>query len=327
MNHDNAVASGRGRIDVHAHFLPDFYSAAAAAAGHSQPDGMPRLPAWSAEDHLRFMDRAGVETAILSISSPGVHFGNDQAAIELARRVNETGAEISAAYPGRFGFFASALLPDVDHSVAEVSYAIDELGAVGVVLFSNTDGMYLGDPRMDPLIAAVAARKSTIFIHPTTPVCGEALTLGRPAPILEFPLDTTRAVTNLVLSGVLDRHPGATVVLPHAGGALSSIADRVAEISSRLLPPPASDVDFLGTVQSFYYDIAGFPFPRQILSVLGLVGPDKLLFGTDWPYTVEPTVLSQVTAYEQSEILDAEAHRLLDRNTAEVLFPQFAHKN
>ena len=325
MSTDDAERSGRGRIDVHAHFLPDFYSAAAAAAGHSRPDGMPRLPAWSVEDNLRFMDEAGVESAILSISSPGVHFGNDLAAIELARRVNETGAEITAAYPGRFGFFASALLPDVDHSVAEVSYAIDELGADGVVLFTNSDGMYLGDPRMDPLIAAIAERNSTLFIHPTTPVCGETLTLGRPAPILEFPLDTTRAVTNLVLSGVLDRHPGATVVLPHAGGALSSIADRVAEISSRLLPPPASEVDFLGTLQSFYYDIAGFPFPRQILAVLGLVGPDKLLFGTDWPYTIEATVLSQVASYEQSQILDAEAHRLLDRDTAELLFPRFAH--
>jgi 6-methylsalicylate decarboxylase len=78
-------------IDVHAHFLTDAYVVAARAAGHVHPDGMAGWPIWSAEEHLRLMDRWGVATAILSISSPGTHFGDDASARRLTREVNEAG--------------------------------------------------------------------------------------------------------------------------------------------------------------------------------------------------------------------------------------------
>jgi len=100
-------------VDVHAHFLTDAYVVAARAAGHIHPDGMAGWPPWSAGEHLRLMDRWRVATAMLSISSPGTHFGDDAAARRLTREVNEAGAAISRAYPGRFGHFASLPLPDV----------------------------------------------------------------------------------------------------------------------------------------------------------------------------------------------------------------------
>ena len=77
------------RIDVHAHFLPDFYHAALVKAGLTNPDGFPGIPNWSEEAALKMMDKLQIEAALLSISSPGVHFGNDQKAKELSRRVNE----------------------------------------------------------------------------------------------------------------------------------------------------------------------------------------------------------------------------------------------
>ena len=138
-------------IDVHAHFLTESYVNAARAAGHVHPDGMADWPKWSAGEHLRLMDRWGVATAMLPISSPGTYFGDDAAARRLTREVNESGAAISQAHPGRFGHFASLPLPDVDGALDELGYAIDELGSDGIIVETNSAGVYLGDDRFEPL--------------------------------------------------------------------------------------------------------------------------------------------------------------------------------
>src|SRR4029077_10917695 len=101
---------GRHRHRPSAHrcarpLLTDAYVIAARAAGHVHPDGMAGWPTWSAEEHLRLMDRWGVATAMLSISSPGTHFGDDASGRRLTREVNEVGAAICRAHPGRFGHF------------------------------------------------------------------------------------------------------------------------------------------------------------------------------------------------------------------------------
>src|SRR5271163_3431083 len=107
------------RIDVHAHFLPSFYRDALVEAGLSKPDGMPAIPQWSEELALSTMDRLGIGTALLSVSSPGVHFGDDAKARVLARLVNEEGARLADAHPGRFGQFASLPVPDIDGALRE----------------------------------------------------------------------------------------------------------------------------------------------------------------------------------------------------------------
>ena len=93
----------RGRIDVHAHYLPEVYRDALVAAGQDRPDGIPVLPEWSEVLALAAMDRLDVRLAILSISSPGVHVGDAAAAVELARGINETGAQITRASPESSG--------------------------------------------------------------------------------------------------------------------------------------------------------------------------------------------------------------------------------
>jgi 6-methylsalicylate decarboxylase len=123
---DVAGAGLPGTVDVHAHYLPERYREAARYHGHAHPDGMPALPDWDAATHVELMNRLGVRIAFLSVSSPGVHVSHDLADTRrLAREVNETAAETIAAYPGRFGAFASLPLPDVDAAVAEVGDALD----------------------------------------------------------------------------------------------------------------------------------------------------------------------------------------------------------
>src|SRR5580693_6656679 len=110
-------------IDFHAHFVPDFYRDAATAAGYGEPDGIPGFPAWSVDEALGMMDRNGIALAVTSVSSPGVHFGNDAAARRLARRVNEFSAGMAERYLDRFAFLAALPLPDIEGALAEVAYA------------------------------------------------------------------------------------------------------------------------------------------------------------------------------------------------------------
>ncbi len=155
------------------------------------------------------MDRLGIAASLLSISSPGVHFGDDGAARDLARQVNEEGHRAAEAHPGRFGLFAALPTPDVDGSLAEIRYCYDQLGVDGVALLTNAGGTYLGDPALEPLFAELDRRHARVFVHPTSPACWESTSLNRPRPMIEFLFDTTRAIVNLVLNGTVARHPGS----------------------------------------------------------------------------------------------------------------------
>lgn len=288
-----------GLIDVHAHHLPDFYVEQATAAGHAHPDGMGGWPSWSARDHLDLMDRNGIDTALLSLSSPGVHFGDDKAARLLARRVNEYTADLTRDHPGRFGTFASLPLPDVEGTLEEIAFAYDQLGADGVALLTHTDGVYLGDARLEPVFAELDRRNAVVFLHPTSPVCWERSALGRPRPMVEYIFDTARTVTDLVTAGVLTRHPNLRVIVPHCGGAIPVLADRINEFMRLFLPAGTSPAqDAVRQLQGLYYDMAGTAFPRQVPALLQLVDPDRVLFGSDYCWTPAPLADTHITAID-----------------------------
>jgi predicted TIM-barrel fold metal-dependent hydrolase len=319
-----ASDEGTGFVDVHAHFVTDSYVRQARAAGHELPDGVPAWPGWSAEAHLELMDRVGIRTAILSVSSPGVHFGDDAAARRLAREMNEEAARVAAGHPDRFGFFASLPLPDVDGALAEVAYAFDELGADGVVLETNTHGVYLGDSRLEPLFAELGRRRAVVFLHPTSPVCWEQSALGRPRPMVEFIFDTARTVTDLLMAGTLERHPGLQVIVPHCGGALPVLADRINGFMKLFLPAGAGDApDAVEQLRRLHYDMAGPAFPRQVPALLSLVEPDRLLYGSDYCWTPAHGVDAHVATVDAAPVpagaadwrslTTANAHRLLPR--------------
>jgi 6-methylsalicylate decarboxylase len=277
-----------GLVDVHAHFLTDDYVAAATAAGITHPDGMPRWPDWSVADHLQLMDEQHIAHAVLSISTPGVHFGDDAAARALARDVNEYAARVVRENPSRFGFFASVPLPDVDGAVAEATYALDRLGARGVVVMSNSAGQYLGDPALDPLWELLNSRRAIAFEHPTSPPHADAVALGRPRPMLEFLFDTTRTVTDLIFAGVPERFPDIRFLIPHCGAFLPLAADRV-ELFRSLLPgrdgrSPA-ELPTRQQLQRLWYDLAGTPFPSQAPALVDLVGDRQVLYGSDYCWT------------------------------------------
>lgn len=315
-------------IDVHAHFLTPSYVRQAVAAGHVHPDGMGQWPVWSPAAHLELMDRHGIQTSLLSMSSPGVHFGDDAAARRLAREVNEDSAKLVADHPGRFGFFASVPLPDVDGTLDEIAYSIDELGADGVVLMTNAHGNYLGNDSFEPAFAELDRRRAVVFLHPTSPVCWEQSALGRPRPMVEYIFDTARTVTDLLMSGVLTRHPNLTVIVPHCGGAVPVLADRINEFMKMFLGSPQPEAP--GAVEQLrrlYYDIAGPAFPRQVPALLELVPPDRLLFGSDYCWTPAPVADKHIASVDAAKPpVDGTNWRSLTTANAQRLFPRLLAK-
>ncbi|KAF1353875.1 hypothetical protein BDV97DRAFT_290806 [Delphinella strobiligena] len=296
------------RIDVHSHFLPPDYRKACLENGHSQPDGMPKLPEWSEEAHVDVMSRVGITKAILSISSPGTHLvpGNSKLASTVTRYCNIYAASLKKKRPSQFGYFASLPLPDVDLTLAEIPIAIAE-GCDGFALETNHHGHYLGDPLFDPVFEELNKRRCTVFIHPTTPciarsegkapISATPLAASYPNPLLEFLFDTARCVTKLFLSGTVRRFPDITYILPHCGGAVPPILSRFTGFSS-LVPGPWNGVSEADTRQAFneqfYFDTAGFAFADGDMlgsgQLVGLVNgagvsTSRLLYGSDYPFT------------------------------------------
>lgn len=312
-----------GLVDVHSHFVTDAYMNAAKAAGHLLPDGMPGWPRWDVETHLGLMDQWGVQTSVLSISSPGVHFGDDQAARALCRQVNDFGADLARDRPERFGHFASLPLPDVDGAMAEAARALDELGSWGLAVETNAAGRYLGNTDYEPLWAELDRRSAVVFVHPTSPCGGAALALGRPRPMMEFLFDSARAASDLVFNGVLTRFPGIRWIFTHGGGSLPLLADRM-ELFRTFFLDAADAADHGPTVveqlKGLWWDMAGTPFPRQMRALIDAFGSDHLLYGSDYCWTPAAGTSAQIASIDAAEQPPGTTWRALTTANASKLF-------
>jgi len=270
------------------------------------------------------MDDHEIATGMLAVSTPGVHLEAskkvDPAARAMAREVNEFAAQVAHDHPGRFGFFATLTLPDVDGALAEARYAFDTLGACGVILLANTHGRYLGGQDDEPLLAELNRRRAVVFVHPST-LPGPPIE-GVPPFAADFLLDTTRAAYRLVQSGALRRHPNLKIILAHAGGFLPYASHRIA--AAIVAASQRSPLEVLEDLSSFYFDTALSGSPAALPSLLAFAKPGHVLFGSDWPYAPSMAVTYFTGQLDAYGALDADGHAALDRRNAEALFPQFA---
>ena len=192
-----------------------------------------------------------------------------------------------------------------------------------MALLTHTHGVYLGDQRLDPVFAELDRRRAVVFLHPTSPVCWEQSALGRPRPMVEYIFDTARTVTDLVMAGVLTRHPNLRVIVPHCGGAIPVLADRINEFMGLFLPSENSpSPDAVQQLRGLYYDMAGTAFPRQVPALLKLVDPDRVLFGSDYCWTPPPLADAHIAAIDAAESpVEGTTWRSLTTANAQRLFP------
>jgi predicted TIM-barrel fold metal-dependent hydrolase len=310
-------------VDVHHHILPDFFWR--ETNEQHGPVGGIAPPPWSKESALSFMDDAGIDVAVTSISTPGVHTGDDARARSLARRCNELAAQLVQAHPKRFGAFACLPLPDIDGSLAELSHALDVLKLDGVVLFSNARGVYLGDERFDPVFDELERRRTVVFVHPTASPDPAAHALGLPDSLLDFVADTSRAIADLHYSNTFARTPNVKYVISHAGGTIPYLASRFAVVDEMgVIAGGSRRGTAADTFRRLYWDTA-LSWHDPVLQLLrSVVGMDQVLFGTDFPYLRRDLAIgSRAQLGRTTALSDAERAAVLGE-TALKLLPRIA---
>ncbi|MEU1999501.1 amidohydrolase family protein [Nocardia gamkensis] len=313
--------SGTYRIDLHAHFLPPDYRAALLEHGHVTIGGYP-TPDWSPEQALAFMDYYGIRAQALSVSDPGVSFLRGKEAADMARYCNTYAAGLLRDHPERFGAFAVLPMPDIPGSIAEAAYALDELRLDGVVLLSAYDGVYLGDPRFEPLLIALNQRNAYVFVHPAAIAADAKPKLPLPDFLEEFTFDTTRAATLMMATGMTQRYPNIRFQLAHAGGTLPFLSHRISvaaqtvigELWPEDLPRP-SLLDTQRQIGNFFYDTALSGSAAAMASVLAVGKRDHVVFGSDWPFSA--LTLPQSGTHDPapglSDIFDADQRMEVER--------------
>jgi predicted TIM-barrel fold metal-dependent hydrolase len=310
-------------VDLHQHVIPDFYWEASNEDGNAAGGITP--PRWSLAGAIAYLDEAGIDVAVPSISTPGVHFGDDAAARVLARRVNEYLASIKRDRPDRFGGFASLPLPDVEGSIEQLAYALDVLDLDGVSLMTNAGGCYLGDARFDALFHELQRREAVVFVHPTASPDPIAHTLGLPDALLDYPADTSRAIAKLHYSNTFARTPDVKYLFSHAGGTIPYLASRFGIVDAmHVIPGEEERGTFAATATRLHWDTAsafGDPILRLLRSVTGL---RNVVLGTDYPYPDDEISIGGLRSLEHSPELDDEERRGLLGETAARLIPRLA---
>jgi aminocarboxymuconate-semialdehyde decarboxylase len=270
---------------------------------------------------ISFIDDAGIDVAVTSMSTPGVHLGDSKQARSLARRCNEFAAELVHDRPDRFASFACLPLPDIDASLEELSYALDVLKLDGLVLFTNSRGVYLGDAVLEPVFAELERRKAVVFVHPNPSPDAVSHSLGLPDNLLDFPTDTNRAVAQMHYTNRFARTPNVKYIFSHAGGSTPFLAARFAIIDEMgFIAGGEQRGTAADMFRRMYWDTALSASDPVLRMLRDVVGIDQLLFGTDFPYLRRDlAVNAKQRILKSSELNDSEKHAVLRGNASRLL--------
>ena len=280
----------QGVIDVHSHIITPEFVYSLENEGRLLDEGFP-LPKYDVENHLKWMDEAGVQTSVLTLAAP------QPSSAEVVRQTNEDAARIKKEHPDRFLFCAALPLPDVNAAIREAIYSLDTLKADGIKLATNVDGQYLGAPELDTLFSVLNERKAVVILHPHRPEpVNRQVMQQTPLAMQEYLSETTRAVSNMISRNVLARYNNIKVVVPHCGAYLPLAIPRMKSLTPVMQANKmVGEIDYEANLRALYYDLAGAHSPEVIRMLLTITTPDHLLYGSDYPY-VAPQVLKQSLA-------------------------------
>ena len=308
-------------IDTHNHMLPNFFYE--ATNDKENPVGGSKPQEWTIEKSLAFMDEMGIDIAVTSISTPGIQLQDRKTSRELARKCNDFAASLMKEHPKRFGALASVPMPNLDDAIAEITYALDVLKLDGVVLFTNSQGIYLGDERMKPLFQELQRRKATVFIHPNASPDPIAHTLGITDNLIDFPGDTTRAIAQMHYGGTFAETPDIKYVLSHAGGTAPYLAGRFAIVDEmEIMGDSSATGTFAETFRRLYWDTALAWTDPVINHLREVASLDKVVFGTDFPYGRNDIALRGKKNIQQNPDLSPNEKVQIFSGNALQLFPR-----
>ena len=324
------------KLDLHTHYYPPAYFERIERSGGdfsfgTSPTGQRIIryrgarffgitaPMTDVAKRLDDMDRVGIDTEVLSLSTPNVYFVEGKAQADVARMVNDAYAELSATHPGRFLGFASIPMDDPDAALRELERAVDELRMQGVILLSNIRGRALADPLYRPFFEEADRRRLCVFVHPMIPLAADAFTDYVLGPLVGFPFDTTLAIAGLCFAGVFKQLPNIRWLVAHAGGAVPYLMERLdsgwrdfAECRVNIDEPPSI------YLKRLYYDTVTFS-PHNLRLLRDVVGTDHMVMGSDYPHllgSIDKAVSSidamDFTEHEKEQVYNGTALSIMN---------------
>jgi aminocarboxymuconate-semialdehyde decarboxylase len=293
-------------IDVHTHILSHAYvellNAHAGPAYEVKVDrsggpavhrnGAPFMTLQSGmfdvDERIKAMDEAGVDTGILSLTCPNVYWGTREASGKAARVMNDHITEAGRAHPGRLYGLASLPWQYPDDALAELTRACDEGRHVGVMVLANIADAPLTDERFAPIWAEIDRRGLPVLVHPTTPPGFDDMDMLRFNLIasIGFMIDTTLAITRIILDGFLDRYPNIKIIASHAGATLPYLAGRL-DRCHEMMPAVREKISERPSayLRRIFYD--SVCYTQDALEMCVKVGgPSQVMYGSDYPHNI-----------------------------------------
>lgn len=248
------------------------------------------------EERIRRMDASGVDVQVLSLVPPGTQSLEPEQARELAHASNDLLAEAVQRSGGRFQAFAALPTPDPLASAHELERCVRELGFQGALLCPRTRGRWLDQPEFLPILEKAAELQVPLFLHPQSPALPVRETYygGFAEPLstlfagagFGWHLDTGVYALRLILAGVFDRLPGLQILLGHWGEVVLFYLERIDNLQRAAphLSKPISDY----FRSNFYVSGSGMLSRRYLALALDILGPDRILYSTDYPFQFAP---------------------------------------
>ncbi len=302
------------RVDFHHHVAPPAYKEALRKVNLGEG---PTLN-WTPQRSLEEMDKAGVTTAMLGVTTPSVAFLGKDDAVRVARECNEYAAALRRDFPGRFGMMATLPMPFVDESVREIEYAFDALKTDGVTLMTSYGDKWPGAKEFTPVLEALNARAAATHVHPGAANCCVNVMPDIGPSLIEYSTDSTRAIASLIFSGASARFPRIRFIFSHGGGTMPFLVERFNNL-------PNSDKRYasftsegvVSELRRFHYDTAIIAHPAPLAALTTLVPISQLVFGSDFPFRAATKSVEGLKMY-----FDAARMNIVDNENAFRLMPQ-----
>ena len=311
------------RIDVHAHYFPEAYLQCLDRMGFTRTIDARRSPGFqvSLVERLALMDGAGIDMQVLSPSHQLPYLASKEDAVEAARLGNDLFLEACRKHPGRFSAFANLPLPHVGAAIEEMGRCLDTLGMVGVTIGCSVAGRQLDDPEFIPLWEELERRRAVLFFHPVGAGGGPGTADYGLTWMVGAPLEDSVTALRLVLSGLVMRYPNVKIIVPHLGGTIpfllqridnSAVLSRAFDTGIHLDGPPSQ------YLKKLWYDTVS-SHPSALRCSCECFGANRLLLGTDWPYLAGPKFKRCVTYIQESGLPQNDVDAILDRTAQELL--------